>query len=149
MGSEMCIRDSSNDAWEKVVNRLLDSPRFGEKWAKHWLDIARYSDSKGYVYAREERFWVHAWVYRDWVIGSLNRDLPYDEFLRLQIAADHYATDDNDLAAMGFLTLGRRFLGVPHDIIDDRIDVLSRASMGLTIACARCHDHKYLSLIHI
>lgn len=137
------LNDHSNDAWEKVVNRLLDSPRFGEKWAKHWLDIARYSDSKGYVYAREERFWVHAWVYRDWVIGSLNRDLPYDEFLRLQIAADHYATDDNDLAAMGFLTLGRRFLGVPHDIIDDRIDVLSRASMGLTIACARCHDHKY------
>ena len=137
------LNDDSPSAWEKVINRLLESPRYGEKWAKHWLDLARYSDSKGYVYAREERFWVHAWVYRDWVINALNQDMPYDRFLQLQIAADLLDSDPDDLAAMGFLTLGRRFLGVPHDIIDDRIDVVSRATMGIAMACARCHDHKY------
>ena len=137
------LDDVDENAWEKVVDRLLDSPRYGEKWAKPWLDLARYSDSKGYVYAREERFWVHAWVYRDWVIQALNQDLPYDQFIRLQIAADEYSSNASDMAAMGFLTLGRRFLGVSHDIIDDRIDVVSRATMATTIACARCHDHKY------
>ena len=137
------IQDEAPNAWEKVINRLLESPRYGEKWAKHWLDLARYSDTKGYVYAREERFWVHAWVYRDWVINAFNQDMPYDRFLQLQISADLLDSEPADLAAMGFLTLGRRFLGVPHDIIDDRIDVLSRATMGITMACARCHDHKY------
>ncbi|MGB1925359.1 MAG: DUF1553 domain-containing protein [Rubripirellula sp.] len=137
------LSDETEDAWEKVVDRLLQSPRYGERWAKFWLDLARYSDSKGYVYAREERFWVHAWVYRDWVIRAINQDMPYDQFIRLQLAADQLANQPEDLAAMGFLTLGRRFLGVSHDIIADRIDVVSRATMGATIACARCHDHKY------
>ena len=101
------------DAYEKLVDRLLASPHYGEHWGRHWLDVARYSDTKGYVYAREERFWVHAWVYRDWVVRALNDDLPYDRFLLLQIAADQAAPDDQAaLAAMGFLTLGRRFLGV-------------------------------------
>lgn len=137
----------SNDdphAYEKLVDELLDSPQYGEHWARHWLDVARYSDTKGYVYAREERFWVHAWTYRDWVVNALNEDLPYDQFLKLQIAADQVDDKRNsDLAAMGFLTLGRRFLGVPWEIIDDRIDTLCRGTMGLTVACARCHDHKY------
>lgn len=137
------VNDPSPDAWPRLINRLLDSPHYGEKWGRHWLDVARYSDSKGYVYAREERFWVHAWAYRDWVVRAMNEDLPYDRFLLLQIAADQADCDQRDLAAMGFLTLGRRFLGVPHDIIDDRIDVLTRGTMGLTVACARCHDHKY------
>jgi hypothetical protein len=106
--------------------------------------VARYADTKGYVYAREERFWIHAWTYRDWVIDALNADMPYDRFLLLQLAADQVEDRRrSDLAAMGFLTLGRRFLGVPHDIIDDRIDVVSRGTMGLTVSCARCHDHKY------
>src|SRR5690606_13738945 len=92
---------------------------------------------------REQRMWVHAWPYRDWVVQSLNEDLPYNRFLLLQIAADQCADQPADLAAMGFLTLGRRFLGVQRDIIDDRIDVVTRGTMGLTVACARCHDHKY------
>ena len=141
---EAFVNDPAPDAYAKLVDRLLESPRYGEQWARHWLDIARYSDTKGYVYAREERFWVHAPAYRDWVVQSFNRDLPYDQFLLLQIAADQVAPQDRGArAAMGFLTLGRRFLGVTHDIIDDRIDVVTRGTMGLTVACARCHDHKY------
>lgn len=138
------VKDSAPDAYDKLVDRLLASPKYGEQWARHWLDVARYADTKGYVYAREERFWVHASAYRDWVVEAFQRDLPYDQFLLLQIAADQAAPDDLPArAAMGFLTLGRRFLGVTHDIIDDRIDVVTRGTMGLTVACARCHDHKY------
>lgn len=138
------IADADPESYERFVDELLASPQYGERWTRHWLDVARYSDTKGYVYAREERFWVHAWSYRDWVVSSLNGDLPYDRFLKLQIAADQIPDrTDEDLAAMGFLTLGRRFLGVPWDIVDDRIDTVSRGTMGLTVACARCHDHKY------
>jgi hypothetical protein len=138
------MADTNPLAYETLVDRLLDSPHYGEHWGRHWLDLARYSDTKGYVYAREERFWVHAWAYRDWVVESLNKDLPYDRFLLLQIAADQVPDrEPGDLAAMGFLTLGRRFLGVTHDIIDDRIDVVCRGTMALTVSCARCHDHKY------
>jgi hypothetical protein len=140
--------DASADAYEKLVDRLLASPRYGERWGRHWLDLARYSDTKGYVYSdREESQFVHAYAYRDWVIKALNEDVPYDRFLMLQIAADQVvapdAADKSDLAAMGFLTVGRRFLGIPHDIIDDRIDVVTRTTQGLTVACARCHDHKF------
>lgn len=137
-------QNASPEAYSELVDRLLESPHFGEQMARMWLDIARYSDTKGYVYGREERFQVHANTYRDWVIKAFNDDLPYDRFLQYQIAADRYATREPEhLAAMGFLTLGRRFLGVTHDIIDDRIDVVTRATLGLTVACARCHDHKY------
>ncbi len=138
------VRNTDPNAYSKVVARLLDSDQYGEHWARQWLDVARYSDTKGYVYAREERFWVHAWSYRDWVVRALNSDMPYDRFLLLQMAADQVEDrEPGDLAAMGFLTLGRRFLGVQRDIIDDRIDVVCRGTMGLTVACARCHDHKY------
>lgn len=131
-------------SFSQVVDRLLASPQYGEQWARHWLDVARYSDMKGYVYAREEKRWVHATAYRDWVVRSLNHDMPYDRFLLLQMAADQVVPAKSpDLAAMGFLTLGRRFLGVSHDIIDDRIDVVTRGTLGLTVACARCHDHKF------
>ncbi len=141
---EAFVRDENPKAYEQLVDRLLASPHYGEQWGRHWLDVARYSDTKGYVYARENRVWIHAWAYRDWVVKSLNDDLPYNQFLLLQIAADQAAPEDRaQLAAMGFLTLGRRFLGVTHDIIDDRIDVVTRGTMGLTVACARCHDHKY------
>jgi hypothetical protein len=138
------VNDPDPRAYENLIERLLRSPAYGEQWARHWLDVARYSDTKGYVYAREERFWVHAWAYRDWVVQALNSDLPYDRFLLLQIAADQVPDRaEGDLAAMGFLTLGRRFLGVTRDIIDDRIDVVTRGTMALTVGCARCHDHKY------
>jgi cytochrome c553 len=141
---EEFVRDPDPQAYTKLVDRLLASPQYGEQWARHWLDLARYSDTKGYVYAREERFWVHASSYRDWVVRAFNDDLPYNRFLLLQIAADQVAPNDAaSWAAMGFLTLGRRFLGVTYDIIDDRIDVVTRGTMGLTVACARCHDHKY------
>jgi hypothetical protein len=140
---ERFVSDDDPLAYQRLVDRLLASHHYGEKWGRHWLDLARYSDTKGYVYAREERYWVHAWAYRDWVVDALNRDLPYDRFLMLQIAGDKIDAGTSDLAAMGFLTLGRRFLGVTHDIIDDRIDVVMRGTMGLTVACARCHDHKY------
>ncbi len=131
-------------AVQRATARILASPRYGEQQGRHWLDIARYADTKGYVYGREERFFVHAHRYRDWVIRACNEDLPYDQFLRLQIAADQLVPERSpDRAAMGFLTLGRRFLGVTHDIIDDRIDVVTRGTMALTVQCARCHDHKY------
>ncbi len=142
--TERFKRSSHDRALEQAVDRLLQSQHYGEHWARHWLDVARYSDTKGYVYARENRTWVHAWVYRDWVTGAFNEDMPYDRFLLLQLAADQ--VDDRkpgDLAAMGYLTLGRRFLGVTPEIIDDRIDVVTRGMLGLTVSCARCHDHKY------
>ncbi len=138
------VGDSSPDAFEKVVDRLLASPRFGERWGRHWLDVARYADSKGYVFAEERRY-PYAYVYRDWVVRAFNEDLPYDEFLVKQIAGDHLVRGDDrrDLAALGFLTLGRRFLNNVPDIVDDRIDVVTRGTMALTVSCARCHDHKF------
>src|SRR6185503_5089319 len=138
--------DPSANAWEKVVDRLLASPRYGERWGRHWLDVARYADTKGYVYSdRDESRFAHSWAYRDWVIRAFNEDLPFDRFLMLKIAADKLVTgeDKRDLAAMGYLTGGPRFLQNIHDIIDDRIDTLGRGMMGLTISCARCHDHKF------
>lgn len=137
-------KDKSPEAFEKIVDRLLASPRYGERWARHWLDVARYADTKGYVF-EEERRYPYSYTYRDYVIRAFNEDLPYDRFLVEQIAADHLdlGEDKRPLAAMGFLTLGRRFLNNIHDIIDDRIDVISRGTLGLTVACARCHDHKF------
>ncbi len=142
---EAFVKDKSPEAFARAVDRLLASPRYGERWGRYWLDVARYADTKGYVYGdREEKRFVHSYAYRDWVVRAFNDDLPYDQFLKLQIAADQLADADRDtLAAMGFLTLGRRFLGVKHDIIDDRIDVLMRGTQGLTVGCARCHDHKF------
>jgi hypothetical protein len=141
---ENFIADKSPDAFEKVVDRLLDSPHYGERWGRHWLDVARYADTKGYVF-EEDRHYPYSYTYRDYVIRSFNEDLPYDEFLKEQIAADlmPLGKDKRPLAALGFLTLGRRFVNNIHDIIDDRIDVVCRGTMGLTVSCARCHDHKF------
>jgi mono/diheme cytochrome c family protein len=138
------LADESSDAFTKVVERLLASPRYGERWGRYWLDVARYSDTKGYVFEEERRF-AYSYTYRDYVIRAFNEDLPYDRFLTEQIAADllPLGEDKRSLAALGFLTLGRRFLNNQADIIDDRIDVVTRGTMGLTVACARCHDHKY------
>ncbi|HVX13712.1 MAG TPA: PSD1 and planctomycete cytochrome C domain-containing protein [Pirellulales bacterium] len=136
--------DPSADAWETVIDRLLASPHYGERWARHWLDLARYADTKGYVFAQERRY-PFSYTYRDYVIQALNEDLPYDRFVIEQLAADRLALGDDrrPLAALGYLTLGRRFMFNVHDIIDDRIDVVSRGLLGLTVTCARCHDHKF------
>jgi mono/diheme cytochrome c family protein len=136
--------DPSTDAFAKVVDRLLASPHYGERWGRFWLDVARYADTKGYVFVEERRF-PFSFAYRDWVIRSFNDDLPYDQFVVQQIAADRLplGEDKAPLAAMGFLTIGRRFLNNQPDIIDDRIDVVTRGTMALTVQCARCHDHKY------
>ena len=143
---EEFLADDRPDAFARVVDRLLASPRYGERWGRHWLDLARYADTKGYVYDdRELGRFPFSYTYRDYVIRSFNRDLPYDRFLREQLAADLLPDleDRSSLAALGFLTLGRRFLGNVHDIIDDRLDVVFRSTQALTISCARCHDHKY------
>ncbi len=133
--------DPSGARYEAAVDRLLASPRFGERWARHWLDVARYADTKGYVF-EEDRSYKHAYTYRDWVIASFNTDRPFDRFVVAQLAGEQ--VDDPSCApASGFLTLGRRFLNNQPDIINDRIDVVTRGLMGLTVACARCHDHKY------
>jgi hypothetical protein len=136
--------DVSPDAYTRMVDRLLASPQFGEKWARHWMDVSRYADTKGYVF-QEDRNYATAYRYRDWLIAAFNQDMPYDQFVRYQLAADQLDPNNEQghLDAMGFLTLGRRFLNNQQDIIDDRIDVVGRGLMGLTIACARCHDHKY------
>jgi hypothetical protein len=136
--------DRSPEAFVKVVDRLLASPRYGERWGRHWLDVARYADTRGYVFTEERKF-PNSYTYRDYVIRAFNEDLPYDQFIVQQLAADRLplGEDKRPLAAMGYLTLGRRFLNNIHDIIDDRIDVVTRGLLGLTVACARCHDHKF------
>ncbi|MFM1768428.1 MAG: hypothetical protein RJA22_957 [Verrucomicrobiota bacterium] len=141
---EAFVNDPSANAWPELVDRLLASPRYGERWGRHWLDLAKYADTRGpSQQGRENRYlWSH--TYRDWVIRSLNEDLPYDQFLVRQIAADRLPRlEPRELAAMGFLTLGQRFGNNLNDIIDDRIDLVGKATMGLTLACARCHDHKF------
>ena len=137
-------RDQSSNAYAIVVDRLLGSKQFGERWARHWLDVARYADSKGPI-ANAEIAYPSAYSFRDWAVRAFNVDLPYDQFLIKQIAADHQARVQNhpDLAALGFLTLGRKFEGSEPDIIDDRLDVIFRGTQGLSIGCAHCHDHKY------
>ncbi|WP_439620263.1 PSD1 and planctomycete cytochrome C domain-containing protein [Gemmata sp.] len=137
-------RDADPRAWEKVIDHLLASPQYGQRWGRYWLDLARYADTKGYVF-NEDRNYPFAYTYRDYVVRSLNEDKPYDQFVTEQLAADrlNLGDDKRPLAALGFLTLGRRFLGNTHDIIDDRIDVVTRGLMGLSVGCARCHDHKF------
>ncbi|HEX6963933.1 MAG TPA: DUF1549 and DUF1553 domain-containing protein, partial [Lacipirellula sp.] len=131
----------SDAEYEQAVDRLVASPRFGERWGRYWLDIARYADTKGYLF-EEDRNYHHAYKYRDWVIAAFNGDMAFDKFVIAQIAADQTG-NPADAPASGFLTLGRRFLNAQPDINDDRIDLMTRGLMGLTVACARCHDHKY------
>ncbi|HVS34373.1 MAG TPA: PSD1 and planctomycete cytochrome C domain-containing protein [Gemmataceae bacterium] len=141
---EALVSDPSPDAYEKLVDRLLASPHYGERWGRHWLDIARYSDTKGYVFTEERRY-PYSYTYRDYAIRAFNDDLPYDQFIVQQLAADRLPLGDDKrpLAALGYLTLGRRFLNNQPDIIDDRIDVTMRGFQALTVGCARCHDHKF------
>jgi len=137
--------DPSDAAYVSLVDRLLASREHAEHWARKWLDLARYADTMGYVFDGQTSTYPFAWTYRDWVVAALHRDLPYDRFVVLQIAADLVdpPVPPADLAALGFLTVGRTFMGNEHDVFDDRIDLVTRGLMGLTVACARCHDHKY------
>jgi hypothetical protein len=137
-------QDVSADAYERQIDRLLASPRHGERWARHWLDVARYADNKGYVFF-EEKNYPWSYTYRDYVVRSFNEDKPYDRFVLEQLAADQLELghDQRPLTALGFLTIGGHFMGNVHDLTDDRIDVITRGLMGLTVSCARCHDHKY------
>lgn len=137
-------QDQAPDAFAKVVDRLLASPHYGERWGRYWLDVARYADTKGYVFFEDANYpW--AYTYRDYVVRSLNEDLPYDRFITEQIAADLLppGSDQRALAALGFLTVGDHFMNNLHDILDDQIDVVTRGVLGMTVTCARCHDHKF------
>jgi hypothetical protein len=142
------VEDNAPDAYERLVGRLLASPAYGERWARHWLDIARYADTSGDRANQRKAvpIFSNAWTYRDYVIEAFNQDTPYDRFLLEQIAADRLPESHENprlLRALGFLTLGKRFMGNENDVIDDRIDVVTKGLMGLTGACARCHDHKF------
>ncbi|HKB04394.1 MAG TPA: DUF1549 domain-containing protein, partial [Gemmataceae bacterium] len=137
------LADTSPQSYERLVSRLLDSPAYGEHWARMWLDVTRYADTKGYVFF-EESAYPWAYTYRDYVIEAFNQDLPYDRFVLEQLAADRLGGEARrPLRALGYLTVGGHFMNNTHDIIDDRIDVVTRGLMGLTVTCARCHDHKF------
>jgi hypothetical protein len=140
---EQFAKDKSPDAYERLIDRLLASPRYGERWGRHWLDVARYADSVNDSVNAGQRYpW--SYTYRDWVIRALNEDLPYDRFLLYQLAADLVPdADPKHKAALGFLSLGREFPKSFPETVDDRIDAVTRGFMGFTVACARCHDHKY------
>lgn len=136
--------DPAPEAFARAVDRLLASPHYGERWGRHWLDVARFADTKGYVFFQDTNYpWAH--TYRDYVIRAFNEDLPYDQFILHQLAADKLplGADQRPLAAMGFLTIGGRFMNNVQDTLDDRIDVVTRGLLGLTVTCARCHDHKF------
>ncbi|WP_145259211.1 PSD1 and planctomycete cytochrome C domain-containing protein [Calycomorphotria hydatis] len=138
------VNDSSPNAFEKVIEELLASPHYGERWGRHWLDIARYADTRDWQAAADVRY-PFAYTYRDYVINAFNSDLPYDQFIKEQLAADFYTDDaaDPKLSALGFLTVGPRFRNNRFEDAADKIDVMTRGLMGLTVTCARCHDHKY------
>jgi hypothetical protein len=138
--------DNAPDAYEKAVDRLMSSPRFGERWGRHWLDVARYSDTKGLpAPINADRRFHFSYSYRDYVINAFNTDKPFDQFIVEQLAADLLPEPKKPeaLAALGYLTVGRCFQNSINDIIDDRIDVVTRGLVALTVSCARCHDHKY------
>ena len=141
------LSDPSPNAFAKVVDRLLASPHYGERWGRHWLDVARYSDTKGQPRRNtEDNINPFAWTYRDYVIRSFNEDKPYNQFILEQIAADRLASTQRNpanLAALGFLTVGDHYLGMQNDILNDRIDVVTKGFLSLTVTCARCHDHKF------
>ncbi|MBX9652109.1 PSD1 and planctomycete cytochrome C domain-containing protein [bacterium] len=136
------------EAYAAVVDRLLDSPHYGERWGRHWLDVARFADTPGFSsddIGLGVGVYQDAFTYRDYVIESFNRDLPFDKFICQQLAADLMPESKDDLVtqrALGFLTCGRRDKRDLHEVYDDRIDTVTRGLMGLTVHCARCHDHK-------
>ncbi len=149
------LSDIGAGALERLVERLLASPRYGETWGRHWLDVARFADSSGLM---EDLTVPHAYRYRDYVIDSFNQDIPYDQFVREQISGDLLPGVDPNypnvrgIVATGFLALGPRPIAqqdktlMIYDVVDEQIDTFSKAFLGLTVACARCHDHKFDSI---
>jgi hypothetical protein len=178
---EAFVADESPAALERLVDRLLESPHYGERWARLWLDLARYAEDQAHIVGNDKSLtYPNAYRYRDWVIAALNDDVPYDRFIKLQLAADQLAADkvvagdspsadadesgaadaddtdgankndedDADLAALGFIGLGPKYYRrnspeVMADEWEDRVDTVTRGLLGLTVACARCHDHKF------
>ncbi len=146
--TEAFMNDTAPNAYEKVVDRLLASPAYGERWARHWLDTARYADTVGGTRNQNRNSdyrYADAWTYRDYVVKAFNDDKPYTDFIVEQLAADlipGISPNDPRLAALGFLTVGERF-GNANDIINDRIDVVSKGFLAMTVVCARCHDHMF------
>jgi len=145
------LADKSPDAFAKVVDRLLASSAYGERWGRHWLDVARYADSNG---LDENVAFGNAWRYRDYVVNSFNADKPYNRFVQEQIAGDLLPAEGTpqrheQLTALGFLSIGPKLLAEPDkvklemDLIDEQIETLGRAFLGMTFGCARCHDHKF------
>jgi len=147
------LADRRADAYERLVERLLASPGYGERMASLWLNLARYAEDQAHQVGDDTtHFYPNAWRYRSWVIGAFNRDLPYNQFIKLQLAADKCDGGETnvtgDLAALGFIGLGPKYynrnrIEVMADEWEDRVDTVTRSFLGLTVACARCHDHKY------
>ncbi len=145
------LADKSPNAFEKVIDTLLASAQYGEKWARHWLDVARYAEDQAHTFGVKPK--TQAWRYRDWVIAAFNADMPYDRFVKLQIAGDMMPDAPSDaftkFAGLGFLGLGAEYYKntakdqAIAEELDDRVDTLTRGFMGFTVACARCHDHKF------
>jgi mono/diheme cytochrome c family protein len=143
------VRDAAPDAYERLIDRLLADPRYGERWAQHWLDIVRFGESEGYEYDTPVG---NLWRYRDYVIASLNADKPYDRFVREQVAGDEIDPRSREsLIAAGFHRLGavrrnagnQEVAGSRNEVLTDRTDILGAAFLGITLGCARCHDHKF------
>lgn len=145
------VEDESPEAYERVVDRLLASPRYGERWGRHWLDVVRYAESNGF---ERDRIRLHFWRYRDYVIGAFNEDMPYDRFVREQLAGDALKPGDPEaLVATGFLVAGPKNdvgtvseleqLITRQDELDDYVSAVGTTFLGLTLGCARCHDHKF------
>src|SRR5262249_34563925 len=143
---EAFLKDDSPKAFEKVVDSILASSAYGERWGRHWLDVARYADSNG---LDENTAYGNAWRYRDYVVKSFNDDKPYHQFVLEQIAGDLLPAGSKEVVPTGFLSLGPKVLAEPDekkmemDIVDEQLDTLGRTFMGLTLGCARCHDHKF------
>ncbi len=144
------LADKAPDAHARLVERLLSSPHYGERWARMWLDVARYAEDQAHIVGGNRSLcYPNAYLYRDWIIAALNDDLPYDDFLCMQLAADLIAPEQQaDHAALGFIGLGPKYyrrgdLAVMADEWEDRVDTVARGLLGLTVACARCHDHKF------
>lgn len=149
---EKFLKDDSPDAFAKVIDCLLASPRYGERWGRHWLDVARYADSNG---LDENLAYANAFRYRDYVIAAFNKDKPFDQFVQEQLAGDILAEQTNDVSrlekitATGFLSIGAKMLAeddqtkMQMDIVDEQLDTVGRTFMGLTLGCARCHTHKF------
>ncbi len=145
------LTDTSEHAWANLVDRLLASPHYGERWARHWLDIVRFGESNGFEYDQPRD---NAWPYRNWVIDALNQDMPYDEFVRMQLAGDILQPDNfSAITATGFLVAGPHNTTLPandkmrmsmaQDEIEDLVGIVGQTFLGLTANCARCHDHKF------